>query len=106
MEDIELGRDTHTSTRVVTALFATPGQIVPANTKRIHLAFYFLANAASVLPSQGGIALTSGIALSATSGPLEFDITTHGNVVMQAWDGAGNGADANIIVMETFLNKG
>lgn len=119
IEDVRMGRRTGVAVTTVTLVAAgTVGQIVQQNNQRTHLMIAssnrqrFNAAPSPITPSStAGIAVgtlsTVGLDLSQLMFiPIDIDIQSHGRLVTLPWSGAAvGGADAILIVIETFLQE-
>ena len=119
MEDVKLGREKGVA---VTTVTLTNGggslPIVGPSESRTHLSIYSTnARMCNLAPSVLTPSATVGIAFNTNTGagatlqhnqsaPLEIDVETHGRLVNMAWNGiATDGADAILMVVESFLEK-
>lgn len=119
IEDVRLGRQSGVAITQVTLLAAgTMIKVCDANDYRTHLAIFSTnARQGSVAPRPLVPSATVGIQINEiyldatvpyfiSSEVVEFDIQRHGRATCLEFNGvATNGADVNLLVIETFLEK-
>lgn len=101
-EDIREGKKKYTRSTVVAVNAGVYTPIATPSNERTHLSFGCVGAVMAVGPKGNDLATNGAYPVSAVTGPVEFDVETHGNILFSEWGGAGIGGANVIVVTETF----
>lgn len=106
MEDILLGRQLQSQTRVVSLPNGQTTRLVGADPRRTRLVFGTSAlGSVWVGPRTAGVGNQSGFLVAAGQGLVIFTVEEMGNAIFEEWDAFPSGAGLNICFTESVLQR-
>ena len=104
-EDVQLGRESN-SGEFRKTVTTTGAGLVSNAPGRIAIIFGTPSGNNVRISTEQITTFEGGIILTTSGSPLILDIQHHGDLVRKAWNAISTGGDAEISIMEVFLDRG